>query len=201
MARGLQNMPYLLDMANSTKKYYATAMGVMNWAEGELEHVGRIAAVRDADIQYSYALSTVNGMLHLRDALTELINDPYYVTYKEDLTRTHDSVVRVIKKLIKDYSVNIETIRAFNTRKVLGNLKNFEEAPEPPPVAANGRPVGANGKPMVANGRPVGANGKPVGANGKPVAANGRPMAANGKPVGANGKPVETKANSWFWPF
>jgi hypothetical protein len=33
----------------------------MEWAKSELEHVGRIAAVEDPDIQYSYAQSTVNG--------------------------------------------------------------------------------------------------------------------------------------------
>jgi len=183
-------MPYDIDMANSAKKYYTTAAGVMNWAASELEHVGRIASVKDADIQYSYALSTVNSMLHLRDALVELLNDPYYVTYKEDLTRTHDQVVQVIKKLIKDYSVNIETIRAFNTRKVLGNLKNFTPA-APAPASMNVRPVGMNGRPPMntrgaTNGRPT-MNARVPGINAKPL--------VNPKPT------VNQPSKSWYWPF
>lgn len=106
----------------SSKKYNVTAHSVMGWAKGELEHVGRIAAVEDPDIQYSYAQSTVNGMLHLRDALFQLVNDPNYANRKSELLVTHDSVVRVIKHLIKEYKVNLDEIKAFNTRKVLGNL-------------------------------------------------------------------------------
>ena len=106
----------------STKKYNVTAHSVMEWAKGELEHVGRIASVEDPDIQYSYAQSTVNGMLHLRDALFQLVNDPNYAERKSDLLKTHDSVVRVVKQLIKQYKVNLDEIKAFNTRKVLGNL-------------------------------------------------------------------------------
>jgi hypothetical protein len=104
------------------KKYRTTAKGVMEWAKGELEHVGRIAAVEDPDIQYAYAQSTVNGMLHLRDALYELVNDPDYKEKKTDLLRLHDGVVRATKHLIKDYDVNLENIKKFNTRGVLGNL-------------------------------------------------------------------------------
>ena len=106
----------------SSKKYNVTAHSVMEWAKGELEHVGRIAAVEDPDIQYSYAQSTVNGMLHLRDALFQLVNDPNYGERKGDLLKTHDSVVRVVKHLIKEYKVKLDEIKAFNTRKVLGNL-------------------------------------------------------------------------------
>ena len=106
----------------AVRKYNATARGVMEWAAGELEHVGRIAAVEDADIQYAYAQSTVNGMLHLRDALLELVNDPDYADKKNDLKKTHDAVIRVIKHLIKDYDVNLEEIKSFNTRHVLSNL-------------------------------------------------------------------------------
>lgn len=101
------------------KKYEATVRGVMEWANHELEHVGRIVAVHDPDIQYSYALSTVNGMLHLRQALQELIDDPEYAMHKKDLKKTHDSVVRVIKHLIKDFNINLQTIKNFNTRQVL----------------------------------------------------------------------------------
>jgi len=106
----------------SSKKYNVTAHSVMEWARGELEHVGRIAAVEDPDIQYSYAQSTVNGMLHLRDALFQLVNDPDYAERKSELLKTHDSVVRVVKHLIKHYNVNLDEIKQFNTRKVLGNL-------------------------------------------------------------------------------
>ena len=101
------------------KKYEGTVRGVMAWANHELEHVGRIVAVHDPDIQYSYALSTVNGMLHLRQALQELIDDPEYAMHKSDLKKTHDSVVRVIKHLIKDFNINLQTIKNFNTRQVL----------------------------------------------------------------------------------
>ena len=94
----------------------------MGWAEGELEHMGRIAALEDPDIQYSYAQSTVNGMLHLRDALLELVQDPDYKEKKEDLQRLHDQVVRAVKHLIKDYDVDLNAIKKFNTRGVLGNL-------------------------------------------------------------------------------
>ena len=94
----------------------------MGWAEGELEHMGRIAAVEDPDLQYSYAMSTVNGMLHLRDALVELVQDPDYKEKREDLQRLHDQVVRAVKHLIKDYDVDLNAIKKFNTRGVLGNL-------------------------------------------------------------------------------
>jgi hypothetical protein len=66
-------------------------------------------------------------MLHLRDALFELVNDPNYVTHKEELQRTHDKVVRVVKHLIKDFNVNLEEIKTFNTRHVLGNLSYLNE--------------------------------------------------------------------------
>lgn len=94
----------------------------MEWANRELEHVGRIAAVEDRDIQYSYAQSTVNGMLHLRDALFQLVNDPNYADKKVDLLKTHANVVRVVKHLIKEYKVNLNEIKRFNTHHVLGNL-------------------------------------------------------------------------------
>lgn len=105
-----------------------TVRGVMNWAQKELEHVGCLIGVKDADIQYSYAQSTVNGMLHLRDALFELVNDPNYEEHKEELLRTHDKVIRVVKHLIKDFNVNLEDIKQFNTRKVLGDLSYLNDA-------------------------------------------------------------------------
>jgi hypothetical protein len=112
----------------SSKEYKMTVKGVMHWAQHELEHVGYLVGVNDPDIQYAYAQSVVNGMLHLRDALFELVNDPKYVTHKEDLQRTHDKVVRVIKHLIKDFKVNLEDIKTFNTRHVLGNLSYLNKS-------------------------------------------------------------------------
>lgn len=99
-----------------------TVHGVMNWAKHELEHVGYLVGVEDPDIQYAYAQSVVNGMLHLRDALLELIKDPAYSVHKEDLQRMHDKIVRTVKHLIKDFDVNLNEIKAFNSRKVLSNL-------------------------------------------------------------------------------
>lgn len=103
-------------------RYDATAKGVMEWANSELEHVGRIASIKDKDIQYSYALSTVNGMAHLRNALFELVNDPQYKNHKVDLLKTHNAVIRVMKHLIKDYNVKLETIKNFNVKHVLGDM-------------------------------------------------------------------------------
>ena len=103
-------------------KYEVTVRSVMEWANSELEHVGRIAACKDKRIQYAYALSTVNGMAHLKDALFEIVNDDKYSHSREDLLRTHNSVIRVMKHLIKDYNISLNTIRAFNTKGVLSDL-------------------------------------------------------------------------------
>ena len=110
-------------------QYESTVKGTMAWANSELEHVGRIASIKDKDLQYSYALSTVNGMAHLRDALYQLVKDPNYRAHSMDLLRTHDAVIRVMKHLIREYKVNLDTIRMFNTRKVLTDfsyLKNVK---------------------------------------------------------------------------
>ena len=106
----------------SPKKYETTAKSVMKWAESELEHVGRIAGVHDKDLQYSYALSTVNGMAHLKDAIYELVNDSEYKEHHKDLLKLHATVIRVMKHLVRDYKVDLDTVRAFNTRGVLSNL-------------------------------------------------------------------------------
>ena len=104
-------------------KYNKTVGCVMGWAQSELEHVGRIVSMEDKDLQYSYALSTVNGMAHLRDALFELVNNPEVpANHKRELLITHDAVIRAMKHLVADFNVNLDTIRAFNTRKVLSNL-------------------------------------------------------------------------------
>jgi hypothetical protein len=111
----------------SPYKYHITAHAVMEWAKSELEHVGRIVACEDPNIQYSYALSTVNGMAHLKDALYELVNDPNYADKKEDLLRVHASVIRVMKHLIKDFNIDMNTIKAFNTKGVLSDLSYLKE--------------------------------------------------------------------------
>ena len=115
--------------ATSHKKHHydATCHGVMKWAKHELEHVGRIVAIEDPDIQYSYALSTVNGMLHLKQALEELVADPDYKHHRKDLLKTHGQVVRTVQHLIKDFRVNLETIKAFNTRHVLRNVNSVKK--------------------------------------------------------------------------
>ena len=116
------------------RKYKLTSMSAMKWAENELKHVGRIVAVEDPEIQYSYAMSTLYGMLHLKKALTELVNDSAYSVQREDLQRTLDQVVRTIKHLIKDFSLDLNVIQAFNTKKILGDLANVRPAPQVPNV-------------------------------------------------------------------
>jgi hypothetical protein len=108
----------------SPKKYHPTVRGVLEWANSELEHVGRIVSVEDPDLQYSYALSTVNGMAYLKDALYELVNDPEYSIHKKDLLNVHGAVIRTMKHLVKDFNIDLDAIKAFNTRKVLSN-RNF----------------------------------------------------------------------------
>jgi hypothetical protein len=106
----------------SSKKYELTVYGVMSWTKNELKHVGNLVGVKDPDIQYSYAQSVVNGMLHLRDALFEMVNDPNYKQQRPELLRTHDKVVRVVKHLIKDFKVDLNEIKQFNSRHVLSDL-------------------------------------------------------------------------------
>lgn len=106
--------------------YKSTANGVLSWANSELQHVGRIASVEDPDIQYAYAISTVNGMMHLRQSLAELIDNKDYTHYHTDLKKTHDGVIRVIKHLIKDYNIDLGTIKKFNTRHVLKDFNIYK---------------------------------------------------------------------------
>jgi hypothetical protein len=101
------------------KQYNTTAHGLMMWAQGELEHVGRIAAVSDKDIQYSYAQSTLYGMAHLKDAIYQYVNKFPQCPMKYDLLTAHDQVIRVMQHLKDEYYLNLDDIRAFNTRKVL----------------------------------------------------------------------------------
>ena len=108
--------------ASKHHTYDATFKGVMEWASSELAHVGRIVSLSDKDIQYAYALSTVNGMMHLIQAIEELLADRSYSHHHNDLRKLHGKVERTIDHLIKDFGVNVGTIRAFNTRKVLRRL-------------------------------------------------------------------------------
>lgn len=116
-------------MPPSPKHYKTTVAGVSAWAKNELEHVGRIATVEDPDLRYSYALSTVNGMLHLRNAVYELLHDAAYQQHERDLQRLYDQVNRAVQHLIKDYDVERATIERFNTRQVLGNIRNLQWTP------------------------------------------------------------------------
>jgi hypothetical protein len=112
------------------KKYHSTAKSLMMWANSELEHVGRIAAVEDPDLQYSYAISTLNGMAHLKDALYEFVTERQGEPMTKDLKLVHDKVIRVMKHLIKDYKLNIQEIVQFNTRKVLSSLNYLKNVPK-----------------------------------------------------------------------
>ncbi len=94
----------------------------MKWADGELHHVGRIASMKDTNLQYSYAMSTVNGMAHLKDALNQYISSAKDSHMKGDLQVIHNKVIRVMKHLVKTYKLNLDTIVQFNTRKVLSSL-------------------------------------------------------------------------------
>ena len=114
----------------SPKKYPATAKGLMMWANSELEHVGRIASVEDPDLQYSYAMSTLNGMAHLKDALYEYVTMGPESHMKADLKIIHGKVVRVMKHLIKEYKLNLQTILDFNTKKVLSSLNYLKNVPK-----------------------------------------------------------------------
>jgi hypothetical protein len=114
----------------SAHKYEKTCKDLAMWKEHELSHVGRIAAVKDKDLQYSYALSTVNGMMHLRDALYEKVVDPKTIEHHRLMVqRDHDAVVRVIQHLIKDYGIDVEAIRKFNVRNVLRPFNYLKPAP------------------------------------------------------------------------
>jgi len=102
--------------------YDTTFHCVMGWARSELEHIGRIVSMSDSGLQYAYALSTVNGMAHLKDALFQMVNDPDYKSQKHELLTTHEKVIRAMKHLIKDFNLDLGTIEAFNTRHTLSDL-------------------------------------------------------------------------------
>ena len=108
-------------------RYNATAQGLIGWTLSELEHVGRIASIEDENIQYAYALSTVNGMAHLKDALYEYISKAKNKSLNHDLLVFHEKVVRVMRHLIKTYSLDIGTIETFNTRRTLSPLNYLKK--------------------------------------------------------------------------
>jgi hypothetical protein len=103
-------------------EYTPTLHGVMAWANSELEHVGRIVSMKDRKLQYSYAMTTVNGMAYLKDALFQMVNDPTYEHHKKDLLIIHGNVIRAMKHLIKDFHLNLSAIRSFNTQHVLSDF-------------------------------------------------------------------------------
>ena len=111
-----------------THQYDSTAKGLMMWAASELEHVGRIVSIEDKDLQYSYALSTVNGMAHLKDAIFQYVQKYPESHMRDDLLTLHAKVIRTMKHLIKDFNVNLETIRAFNTRGTLSSFEYLQDA-------------------------------------------------------------------------
>jgi len=103
-------------------KYEKSPHSLMQWLASELEHVGRIISTKNRHLQKSYAMSTVNGMAHLKDALYEAVQDPLNAEHKVRLLRAHDSVIRTMKHLIRDFKVPVSHIRDFNTEHVLSNL-------------------------------------------------------------------------------
>jgi hypothetical protein len=103
-------------------KYEKSPHCLMNWVKSELEHVGRIIAMKDPHLQKSYAMSTLNGMAHLKDALYEAVQDPENEGHKTQLQRSHDGVIRTMKHLIDDFDLDVATLKAFNTEGVLSNL-------------------------------------------------------------------------------
>jgi hypothetical protein len=98
----------------------------MEWAKSELEHIGRIATVKNSDLQYSYAQHTVSGMLHLRDAIKQLIRKEKSAGVRNDLRKLYGQVHRALQHLVTEYNINSNAIKKFNTRKVLGPVNNIK---------------------------------------------------------------------------
>ncbi len=150
------------------KRYEITAKGAMQWAAAELEHVGRIASVMDPDIQYAYAMSTLNGMAHLKDALFELVADPAYEHHHVDLQRTHDAVVRTMKHLKNEYGLDVDAIRAFNTRGTLSDLSYLSSAADLNTSNNLNAPIASPRTPNMNYSNAFSVN------NGTPTAGNAR---------------------------
>jgi hypothetical protein len=164
-------------VAKSVKQYDITLKNIMMWADQEIESIGSITALENADLQYSYALSTLNGMAHLKDALDQLIKDKDTVgASKRDLTIKLNKVIRVMKKLMKDYNLDIKAIKAFNVKKVLGSLEYLG--------AAANADADADADAAPANGAKGAKGVKGVkGAAGTPPA--GAPTPNGAPPAGA----------------
>jgi len=105
-----------------SRGYEPTVAGVMGWASAEMYHIGEISTMASKNHQYAYAQSTANGLAHLHDALREIIADPRYRKDRPDLIKTHNTVVRAIRGLVKQYRIDIDEIRRFNTRHILSDL-------------------------------------------------------------------------------
>ena len=105
--------------------YEITRFGVMEWANHELEHIGRIAAVENKDLQYAYAQHTVSGMLHLRDALKQLSKEETCVSKRKELQKLYGQVHRALQHLVTEYNIPSNAIKKFNTRNVLGPINNI----------------------------------------------------------------------------
>ena len=116
-------------------KYENAPHALMNWVSAELEHVGRIVASGEPHLQKSYAMSTVNGMAHLKDALYEAIQDPTNARHKQEMLRAHNAVIRVMKHLIRDFDVDVKAIKMFNTQHVLSNLSYLKAIHKTDPKA------------------------------------------------------------------
>jgi hypothetical protein len=108
--------------------YDTTFHGVMGWANSELEHIGRIVSLKDPDLAYSYAQSTLYSMAHLKDALFQMVEDDAYEHHKKDLLTVHAKVIKAMKHLIKDFDLDVEAVKAFNTRDVLSNLSYLKNS-------------------------------------------------------------------------
>lgn len=117
-----------------THKYHASCHDIEMWKDHELAHIGRIASMKDKDLQYSYALSTVNGMMHLRDAIYERFLETKEEDHRKKLQESHDGVVRALQHLIKEYKVNLDTIRTFNERHVLRDFSYLTDIRRPKKV-------------------------------------------------------------------
>ena len=90
--------------------------------------MGRIAAMQNSDLQYAYAMSTLNGMAHLKDAIYEYITTEDTTHMRSDLKKVHDKVVRVMKHLVRVHKLNVQDIIDFNTRHTLSNLSYLTES-------------------------------------------------------------------------
>jgi hypothetical protein len=51
-----------------------------------------------------------------------MVNDDAYEHHKKDLLIIHAKVIKAMKHLIKDFDLDLEAIKSFNTRHVLSNL-------------------------------------------------------------------------------